>query len=273
MANITLTAGMRQNLFSLQNTNTLMEKTQSRLATGRKVNSALDDPVAFFAAAGHTQRANDLATRKDGMSEAIGLVNAANNGIEAIVSLIEAAKALAQSAQSAEGTTEKLTLETQFNAMLTNITNLGLDSGYKGTNLLNGTTETSVVTFDATGDRGLTLTGFDAEACTGLGVVDGVNWEVASSTNVGTSITNLDDAITELRTESKKMANNLSIITTRQGFTDKMMNTLEDGAANLTNADMNEESANMLMLQTRQALGTTSLSMASQAAQSVLRLF
>ena len=273
MADISLTAGMRQNLFSLQNTNSLMEKTQARLATGQKVNSALDDPVAFFAAAGHTQRAGDLATRKDGMSEAIGLVNAANNGIESIVSLIEAAKALAQSAQSAGSTGEQATLATQFGTMLTNITNLSLDSGYKGTNLLNGTGETSVVTFDADGDRTLTLTGFDAEANTGLGITAADSWEVATGTNVTTCIDDLDAAITELRTESKKMANNLSIITTRQDFTDKMMNTLEDGAANLTNADMNEESANMLMLQTRQALGTTSLSMASQAAQSVLRLF
>jgi flagellin-like hook-associated protein FlgL len=52
-----------------------------------------------------------------------------------------------------------------------------------------------------------------------------------------------------------------------------MINVLSDGAANLTQADMNKEGANMLMLQTRQALGTSSLSMASQAAQSVLRLF
>ena len=78
---------------------------------------------------------------------------------------------------------------------------------------------------------------------------------------------------TTLRTESSKLANNLSIITARQEFTQGMINILKDGAAGLTNADMNEEGANMLMLQTRQALGTTSLSLASQAAQSVLRLF
>jgi flagellin len=52
-----------------------------------------------------------------------------------------------------------------------------------------------------------------------------------------------------------------------------MINTLEDGAANLVNADTNEEGANMLMLQTRQSLGTTSLSLASQSAQAVLNLF
>ena len=76
-----------------------------------------------------------------------------------------------------------------------------------------------------------------------------------------------------LRTQSSTLSNNLSIITARQEFTQGMINVLKDGAAGLTNADMNEEGANMLMLQTRQALGTTSLSLASQAAQSVLRLF
>ena len=88
-----------------------------------------------------------------------------------------------------------------------------------------------------------------------------------------TAITSLDTAMTTLRTESSKLSNNLSIITARQEFTQGMINVLKDGAAGLTNADMNEEGANMLMLQTRQALGTTSLSLASQAAQSVLRLF
>ncbi len=77
----------------------------------------------------------------------------------------------------------------------------------------------------------------------------------------------------DLRTDATGLSNQLSTITIRQDFTDQMINTLEDGAANLTNADLNEEGANLLMLQTRQQLGTTSLSMASQAAQSILRLF
>ncbi len=65
----------------------------------------------------------------------------------------------------------------------------------------------------------------------------------------------------------------MNVITTRQDFTKDMIDTLKTGADNLTLADMNEESANMLMLQTRQSLGTTSLGIASQAAQSILRLF
>ena len=61
MQPITLTSGMRANLVSLQNTNSLLELTQKRLASGKKVNSALDDPVAYFTAVAHEQRATDLA--------------------------------------------------------------------------------------------------------------------------------------------------------------------------------------------------------------------
>jgi flagellin-like hook-associated protein FlgL len=76
-----------------------------------------------------------------------------------------------------------------------------------------------------------------------------------------------------LRTKSQTLSANLSVITARQDFTTNMINALTIGADNLTAADTNEEGANMLMLQTRQSLGTTSLSLASQAAQSVLQLF
>jgi flagellin-like hook-associated protein FlgL len=94
-----------------------------------------------------------------------------------------------------------------------------------------------------------------------------------SSTNIQTSLDELTAAKERLRSLQEKLSTNMNIITTRSSFTDSMVNILETGADNLTNADMNEEGANALMLQTQQTLGTTSLSMAAQAAQSVLRLF
>ena len=103
------------------------------------------------------------------------------------------------------------------------------------------------------------------------GVVSGQT--TVATAAVQTSINNLETAMSDLRVQSKTLSNNLSIITAREEFSAQMINTLGDGAAKLTEADMNEEGANMLMLQTRQALGTTSLSLASQAAQGVLRLF
>jgi flagellin-like hook-associated protein FlgL len=281
MANaITLTSGMRKNLFSLQNTEKLLQTTQTRLATGQRVQKAVDDPINYFTALEHSQRAGDLATRKDEMAESIQLVNAANDGVESINALIASAKSLAQSAMSASTTAELNTLESQYMNVLCQIDQLGDDSGYKGVNLLDGTTVTHTVNFDETGVSNLTMTGFDASstgATLSLVSIASDSWVsaggVADLDEINSAITQLDSATTNLRSEAQKLSTNLSTITIRQDFTSNMINTLEDGAAALTNADMNEEGANMLMLQTRQQLGTTSLSLASQAAQSVLRLF
>jgi flagellin-like hook-associated protein FlgL len=266
---ITLTAGISANLFALQNTNTLMEQTQKRLSTGLKVDSALDDPINFFAAQEHKQRASDLNFRKDAMGEAVQTIKAANNGIEAITDLIASAKSTAQSALSTTDTTERAALATQFNSLMDQVDDLATDSGYKGINFL--ANDSLTVTFDAAGDNSVTVSGFTGSA-TGLSIADATgSW--ATADNINAAITDLDEAKDTLRTKSKDLANNLGVITARETFTEKMINTLNDGAAALTNADMNEEAANMLMLQTRQALGTTSLSMASQAAQAILRLF
>jgi len=262
---------MRANLYSLQKTTDLMELTQNRLSTGKKVNSALDDPIAYFAAEAHTQRASDLSALKDEMGEGIQTITAANNGIEAITDLVASAKSLAQAALASASFTERGEYADQFDALLGQIDDVASDAGYKGTNLLEA--DNLTINFNEDATSFLTVTGFDASTTTaGLNIAAAGNSWTADS-DITTSIGLLDDARSELRTEAKGLSSDLSTITIREDFTDKMMNTLSDGAANLTLADMNEEGANMLMLQTRQALGTTSLSLASQAAQSVLRLF
>jgi flagellin-like hook-associated protein FlgL len=277
---------MRANLFSLQQTSRDFEIVQKRLATGLKINSALDDPINFFTAQEHRLRASDLAARKDGMSEAIQTIKAANVGVENINTLIAQAKSLAQSALSVSATTDAATFASQYSTVLQQINMMAQDSGYKGVNLLQGAQLT--VQFASEADTSyLNLTGFGDT--TSSFNVDGLDTEMTSNlttsnwvqtgdltintTNVEASIDNLETAMNKLRVESKTLSSNLSIITAREEFTAQMINTLGDGASKLTEADMNEEGANMLMLQTRQALGTTSLSLASQAAQGVLRLF
>ena len=372
---ISLTSGMRTNLLSLQNTSKLLDQTQRRLSTGKKVNSALDNPTNFFAAKAHTNRASDLAALKDGMSEAVQVVKAADEGISAVVAMIESAKGLAQAAQtasnesgtmfvidpstsiaagdtvtingvaftatnSAHGATgsttfnistagalsalaaainggtavdysaaigdsgfieirdngelttisnfdidtaadaellvtgeggERYDLAQQYNSLMEQLDDLVDDAHYKGadTNLING--ENLTVSFEA--GHTLTIEGFSAKSAD-LGDNISTNtddWVQAN--DITTDIGKLDEALSTLRNESKSLASNLAVINTRQDFSNVMINTLTDGADNLTLADMNEEGANMLMLQTRQQLATTSLSMSSQAAQAVLRLF
>ena len=274
ISDISLTSGMRSNLVSLQGTVDLLNRTQERLATGKRVNSPLDNATNYFVAKSHMDRATDLSVRKDGMGEAIQTVKAANEGITAITDLIASAKGIAQSALSAE-TAERSTLAAQFDAILDQINYLAADSGYKGTNLLSSSGSLEVK-FDEAGDSTLTITGFDATTSTsGLGIDAAVgNWaDVSNISGTGGAIEDLDDALTTLRTQAKSLSSNLNIITTRNSFTQGMINVLTEGSTNLTAADTNEEGANMLMLQVRQSLGTTALSLSAQAAQSVLRLF
>ena len=277
---------MRANLFSLQQTSKDFEIVQKRLATGLRINSALDDPINFFTAQEHRLRASDLAARKDGMSEAIQTIKAANVGVENINTLIAQAKSLAQSALSVSQTDDATTFANQYSTVLQQINMMAQDSGYKGVNLLQGAqltvqfaseADTSYLNLTGFGETGTSFNvdGLDAEMTANL---SGSNWVqvgdlTINTANVEASIDNLEEAMNTLRVESKKLSSNLSIITAREEFTAQMINTLGDGASKLTEADMNEEGANMLMLQTRQALGTTSLSLASQAAQGVLRLF
>src|SRR5690606_20897283 len=88
-SDIVLSAGVRQNLLSLQNTASLMATTQNRLATGKKVNTALDNPTNFFTSAALKSRAGDLSALLDAMSNGIKTLEAADNGITAITKTIE----------------------------------------------------------------------------------------------------------------------------------------------------------------------------------------
>jgi len=268
ISDVSLTAGMRSNLVNLQQTAALVSRTQQRLSTGKKVNSALDDPTNYFVARDHMNRASDLAARKDGMSEAIENVKAANAGIEGITSLIAAAKGLTQSARSAD-TAGRSALAAQFDTLLSQIDNIAGDSGYKGINLLQS--DDLTVEFNEAGDHVLTINGFDASS-SGLDINAATNSWV-SDTDIDAAVSDLDLASRTLRSQSSTLASNMNVITIRQDYTTSLISTLQEGADNLTLADMNEEGANMLMLQTRQSLGTTALSLASQAAQSVMRLF
>ena len=109
MSNITLSAGVRSNLISLQQTANLIAQTQSRLSTGKKVNSALDNPINFFTASSLQSRAGDLTNLLDSVSNAVQTLQAADNGISSLTKLVQSAQAIAQQAQQSAATTAKYT--------------------------------------------------------------------------------------------------------------------------------------------------------------------
>tara|TARA_B100001093_G_scaffold476220_1_gene502383 strand:+ start:741 stop:2423 length:1683 start_codon:yes stop_codon:yes gene_type:complete len=164
--------------------------------------------------------------------------------------------------------TESLdSLAADYNSLREQIDSLVTDASYRGVNLLNGDDLTTF--FNETNTSRLTTSGATFTA-NGLGLTEA---SFRSSTEIELTNTQARNALASVRNFGSSLANNLSIIQTRQSFTEQTINTLQAGADELTVADQNEEGANLLALQTRQTLGITSLSLASQSQQAVLRLF
>jgi flagellin len=275
MSGIVLSAGVRSNLLQLQQTSDLITSTQTRLATGKRVNSALDNPNNYFTAQGLDNRANDLSNLLDSQSTAINTINAANNGISAITKLVQSAQSLVSQAQQSTDTAVQATLSSQYTALLTQIGQLAGDSGFNGINLLAG--DDLTVTLNETASSTTTVNGIDYTDATASGTGQlaianaANNW--ADSAAITAASSDLTAALTTLRSESQTLGSSLSVVQIRQDFTKATISTLQNGSDALTLADSNQEGANLLALQTRQQLSTTALSLASQADQNVLRLF
>ena len=154
-----------------------------------------------------------------------------------------------------------------FNEIRDQIDRIVVDANFRGVNLLNGDDLTTFFNEDLTSSLVTNGTNFTADGL-GLAETNFENVEVVEAASA--AILAAQDTIESF---GSTLSNNLSIIETRQTFTQQTINTLSAGADDLIVADQNEEGANLLALQTRQALGTTALSLASQSAQSVLRLF
>src|SRR5690348_11273507 len=108
MSGIVLSASVRQNLLSLQSTAALLAKTQNNLATGNKVNTALDNPTEFFTAQSLNNRAGDIANLLDGIGNGVQILQAANTGLTSLQQLVANAQSIAnQVLQSPTGYTTK----------------------------------------------------------------------------------------------------------------------------------------------------------------------
>ncbi|SEP99020.1 Flagellin hook IN motif-containing protein [Devosia sp. YR412] len=163
-------------------------------------------------------------------------------------------------------------LASQFNELRDQLDKTSDDASFNGINLLRG--DNLKITFNETGTSSIDIRTKDGEAlnAASLNVFDITEEDLDSDVGIENLIANIKLALNDVRSQSGTFGSNLSIVENRQNFTKEMINTLETGAANLTLADMNEEAANLLALQTRQSLSSSSLSLASQADQSVLQL-
>jgi flagellin len=385
MSDINLSKAVRSNLLSLQNTSAMMGRTQERLATGNKVNSALDNPTNFFTASALNSRASDMANLMDSMANGIKTLEAADNGLKAITKTLESMQSTLRQARQDKsfqttsyaidigdtpagtevisftggavgttaveialtqdvggtdvalttdeivnaintdvglaglirasndngklrienlstqelsingvnadgvidgvdvavaddqakigGNTVRADLAAQFNELRDQLDKLADDASFNGINLLRG--DNLKITFNETGTSEINIQSKDGKAINSanLGVETTlVAKDLDSDSSIDVFLGGIKSALNIVRSQASAFGSNLSVVQNRQEFTKNMINTLETGAANLTLADTNEEAANLLALQTRQAISSQTLSMASQADQAVLQL-
>src|SRR5882724_11784327 len=143
MSGIVLSSSVRQNLLSLQSTADLLATTQSRLSTGKKVNSALDNPTNFFTAASLDSRASDISNLLDGISNGVQVLQAANTGISSLSKLVDTAKSLAnQALQTSVGYSTKSNVSATISGAIA--------TDLRGTTTFTSSTAISSVIYDGT---------------------------------------------------------------------------------------------------------------------------
>ncbi len=170
------------------------------------------------------------------------------------------------------GNSVRSDLTRQFNELRDQLDKLSDDASFNGVNLLRG--DLLTIVFNETGTSAIDVQTKDELALNSakLNLFNLMPEEIDLDADIDGLLTTVKNALAAVRTQASTFGQNLSMVENRQAFTKNMINTLETGAANLTLADMNEEAANLLALQTRQQLSSNSLSLASQADQSVLQL-
>ena len=301
-SDIALTAAQRSSLLSLQSTQTLSERTQTRLSTGRKINGVTDDAVNFFRAKALTDRAGDFSLRKDGIDQGISALNSALSAIESIDNFVKQMKGIVEAAKS-QSSQERAAASTQFEEIGIQIFQLIEDASYQGLNLLNATTSTLDVSFGVRTASRLQVDGLDLNMSTvtstsvdfaifsvstfsgggqnlnlstawGLSAGSFTSFGLANSniTQANSMVNILDDAISRLRGHASGLGSNVAVLQNRLDFTNTYVNELTVGSDKLTLADLNEEGANLVALQTRQQLGIQALSISGQQQQAILSL-
>jgi flagellin len=304
---ISLSSSMRGAVYSLQDMNSSIDRANTRLATGRKVNSAIDNALNFFAAQGMRKNAADLTSLQDSQNRGLQIIKKAGDAINTMKSIVQSAQAIARQARNLAATdTNRDTLGIQVRTLINQLDNTVRDAGFDGANLLTATTQAgtdlSVVTNTSTvaasqtkvtiakqdlsisTATGLNLAiagnGFAYAATTGGGldaVVDGTNGATIAAgwtdAELDAFITASSNALTRLNTVGSIVATNGSVLQLRLDFTKASVRIENEQADNLTLADMNEEGAQLTALQTRQQLAVQALSLAGRSDQAILRLF
>ena len=303
---VALSFGIRTSLYALSDIDGQAAVSNKRLATGKKVNDAIDNPLNFFLARGFDKNKSDLSNLLDSQNVALATLNKTIKSIESITKLVEQVQGLARQAlQSSDdsATGVRFTLGTQIQSTLNQITELTRDGGFNGKNLVGRTPDTLRIDFnsetgvnltklDVTGtdlrlngallNFGIAAQGFTTPAVAAPGIetttfngigATGFANDAAGNARIQALIDNSVSAVNKLQSTASSFAVNLSVLQIRVDFSKSQQRTLATASDAITLADINEEGATLASLQTRQQIAVQALSLANRSDQAVLRLF
>ena len=293
---IVLLQEARNALQYLQSTSTRMARTAGRLITGLKVASPADDPVAYYQAQALSDRATDFINRKSEIDQGVSSVQTAIVGTDASVKILKQMKGLVSSARTADAST-RASLTAQYNELSRQHNGMVGDASYQGLNLLSGSTTNLTVYFGEGTGAALAINAQNLNASalftaagpasggtlstllSGGGLAtDASGFSVLSESSSAAAVLDtlsaqIDRSISTVRATAARLGGNVTTLQTRLDFTTAYVGTLQDGAAKLTLADVTEEAANMLALQTSYQIGMAMLGIAGRDRRAVLSLF
>ncbi len=246
----------RSTISSLQNTTRLQGRNQQELATGR-VNPRTA-VIADLVSRSLSDRASDISTARSNLADGQATIQAAEDGLSAIEESLDLAYAIAEEYERTTDTDRQAELQAQFDEVAAQIDFLAEDASYNGVNLISSSPDTPTLSFGAGSDGSITLNG-QASDSTGL--------------NLTLSTESVAAAREQVRATQEDLGVQQSALEIRDNFSEQLANTLETGAAELVETDLNEDAVEALALDTRRQLGTASLSITSQSERSILSLF
>lgn len=294
----TMTVAQKAALLSLRDTTKLSARTQSRLSSGRSVSNVVDAPVAYFRNRALLDRAQDFLSFRENIEQASTSVKTAINGLDALNELLQQANELLESIKD-YNQQERLDANQQFISLLEQSYHIIEDTSHRDTNLLNNSNHQLLVYFGVRSSSKLVVNAvklnathahqdalFTAQSVynsDGKAMLSGVftagtGFSVVGDKNENLSFAkqasqHIDNARARVRSVANNFTNDITILQTRLNFTDHYTQHLQEGAAMIVRADMNEEGANLVSLQTRQQLTIKDMAISGTQQQNLLDLF
>ena len=304
VSDISLTFSARRNLITLQDIEKLAGRTQERLTSGRSVNNVLDDAVAFFRSKTLSDTANDYEQLRKGIDQGVSALDTFLTAIDAIENLLGQSKALIE-AQRSNSTNQRVAATKQFKELGQQVSNLIEDAQFQGITLLKRTTTDFQVRFGRRTSSDISIGGYslNSTAAVTVGNVHARIFSVLPFTGANSTfivsvffttqnflgfsavgsansvITVLDEGLSKfqsgierLRGQAAEIGVYASVLKVRLSFTRNYVSGLSTASDKLVLADLNEEGANLVALQTRQQLGLQALRINGQNQQAVIQL-